>query len=533
MMHFEKVIVEDRLYLKLDVSEFDFEAVPLLNDNLYNLQHFTTNAYKKFRATDDDEGMPIIIHPVNEFFASLSVEDRYVVASAYLNMKYVIQSMGKVDVDEVSHTVDELNKCLLMLDDKIDLCKKIALYIHNSVPIRISQDIGSQPHDTAKMTFYRDEIEMIAQVALLCKLMMPIFSDVMTMMQQNDEFENSAKDLHCSPILTGVLSKNYHDLIVKLQEYIKNIAGGGAKKCKTEALFNCGDTVEKMMVELFAQALVRKLVLYDLFNPVENAIMHCIYRVGKYSTTTGRTGGKDKKQVSIRFDPGQSGVSGGDEGNTSYMELESKRTSMSMEVPLIIRLGIDMAIEKEISVPGFNMELFNEIVAYYTYAPVEMNTINRYLISYYFGPKIAGAKGIDFADVNAYNKMTAIVQMLILGEQKYDILHGMSALPSDKPKAVEVHADKDMLIAVDKTYAYKNCMNRFPYRLGDMGWDTQLFEIQRELSTTHFKYNTPPIIWNYIGEASRNSQLYIYGTTLLSDICWFLDAFGPEVQVEI
>ena len=79
---------------------------------------------------------------------------------------------------------------------------------------------GSRAQDDDKLTFYPDEVATVMSIALLCKMMAPIFGVMMS--QLLNKIDIKTKESCCTMIFTNLFNRKFPKLIDKLKFYIRH-----------------------------------------------------------------------------------------------------------------------------------------------------------------------------------------------------------------------------------------------------------------------------------------------------------------------
>ena len=208
----------DLVFLDLGDLKLERQGQPVDPEYIALFQYFNIKTYEKAKGM---ESWGLIFSPPNKFFATLEKEDQQILAMMYLTMHYIIADGLDETVDIVSklpEIVDELGRVLDEVDKQINLCEKLQVFVEHNVPIASYKNAGSKPMHTESMTFRRPEIIILTAVAVLCKMLVPVFGVLLDRLK--NRVDNNHKGHYCLPILKPTLERRYLSVMLKINGFI-------------------------------------------------------------------------------------------------------------------------------------------------------------------------------------------------------------------------------------------------------------------------------------------------------------------------
>jgi hypothetical protein len=522
----------NRICCSLETGDLQFEE-PIM-EHIDNLRMFDMEGYRYFKnavRTNGESIKTIVEHP-NKFFTTLSEDEAKQFAIGMFECKVELQTLlhhlkeeGTLTDTVIKNVLTDVKNILLNLARSINLKKLVNNYVKEHVIIELSKDIGTQPQDTREMTFNEEEVSELTEVVIICKLFSPLFGHFLAVIQKS--IATSAREYYCASMLSSIIKVEYYSEIKKkLDFYVAKSTGSKNSDKNATALYNNSATGQMICTQLVANLMVRRFV-YTSLDGV-NVIMCSVSTTCKRAASK-MTGGV-KVWVDIRDDPSNTDM-GGDEGNKSILEAESRRSVMTSDVPSIVKCSVRDTVEKEYVLT--TMDLFDKLYGFYSKSPTCPNACNRYLLATRYGTKIGRAASLDHIDSELYTKLLVLLQIYMLEEfdnlhdtdlpASVELLHWLSAIKTDTPKDIIPHIDTALLTACSVTTPYANLCEKYSFKVGDIRWNTQLEIAARELSTTVFMYNTPPVVWDMLGMENMNGSVLKYSANITTALCMFLD----------
>lgn len=498
------------------LAYIDMEGIgkgnPLLEDSLLTFQ---IKAYSKFSYAAGDQFWISLFKPLNQFLRTLTPAEHLILGEMFGRTKTILDDdfthIGQIEV--ISKRLSEI---VFTAFDSIQLSRKlIAFIINTKMPIPDLSNVGTKSYHKPENTFGYDEYVGLTAIALICKLVCPIFSEII--FRTKNVLDNSLKEIHCITILRLVLGQDFSELTEKLQLYLLT----QTKKYKPLNLTSTynGYTHNKLSLFIYAAMLVKKLVNVDICSP-EGDIMVYIISCTKYTLSSLTSNMGKKNSIRLRMDPN----GGADiEGNYSRLETESFLSRTTADIPILVKIGTEHMVRQTLIEYDLDMDEYKKAMEYYAISPSPSTDINKYIISTFMGHRLGGAYGINMLRADTYMKLIALTQLYMISLGAHDIVHALTIIPTDKIKTRFSAIDVRIQMNKGAGFAYRNCKRMFPYSIGSSSWDAKAKCITDYIIGPVHTYNTAPNLWELMGEECVNDTTYEYDEFIMKSIFKFIN----------
>lgn len=465
----------------------------------FNIKTFASLLHKG-RGTSTD-GPEVVFDPVNDFLSRLTLEEHEIIAFTFLRAHQIIQE-GGFEPEEIEKVEDEIADLLNELDLQTDICRKTEEYVRTSdIPIADMSDAGTKPQHTPEMTFKEDEALTITAIAIFVKLISPIIG--IFIHKYMVVLDNDYKESHARAMLTKLHNRKYHSLLIKLHNYVGVLVNGKLNKKNDATVLYNGQTSSKAIRIAVDAQIIKRLVCVSLYRANGNICkyMACCSRGSAESQLKNITSNNPAKIAADPVDQDK------DEGNTSRMEVESRQSIKTADVPIFVavtakNLWKNVAREHEL-----NIEDLETAKAYYRKHPVVVNPISQYILCLFYGPLLGGGQSLMLLNSNTINELSATLQMVFVSQNATYLAHALTALVAESPRLGE----KDDYIFSNQwtsSVSYSECKKILPAGFGDKEWNSKLKEIASFLLQRTLVYNTAPVVWDMCEQKPQNGKAF-------------------------
>lgn len=501
--------------------QIDWEGIDLKRRDDRAIQpyaaHFIIETYKNLSSHEDDNAYwNSIYKSINDIFASLSVDDQRVIANFFIDAHTCIIDTLSNDptMEKVEIVIRQLQMLIIRMSDAINLRRIFTNYVVHGGAITFPDlsEVGGRTQDRSWLTFKYDEYVDLTELSLMSKMMSPIWGELIY--RTKNIIETNLKETQFCAILHEYF-KQYGTLLEKFFDYIYNIVKSPQDEVTTS--FN-GQTPNNMVSYVFGTMFVKKFVNVDLLLKECN-IMTYVNSCTRQTTSTYLSGLQDRNRANLRLD-----FSREDDGNASYLEDVSCSTRHTADVPIIVEHATERTIDAMIQSYGISKTIFDRAVAFYLKNPISQTVLNKYIASTMFGHRIGGASGINMLDAITYSKLMAFTQIYMAMHGYTELVHLLTMTPTEIPQPGPVSKTNiSIRFNVTSSEEYRNCKNLFPYKIGNLQWDSCLSNIVDTITTYVSYYNTAPAIWDMVdGDAFQNGQQLVYTDSIIRAICGFI-----------
>lgn len=490
--------------------------------------HCTT--YKKI--SNDGEKPEVwgaIFSATNWMLHQLTDEQRKQVLMCFCNINAAIKHDMPKDQGPlaVAEFVKQLGERYLRLVDDLGLIEKFDTYSRMYIKMGDTSKFGKRPQDTAELTFVEEEMRALIVVAFLCKMMAPVFGELMANIPSVLTIEDGKKkterdrEMKCVVLMNPIIEAHFKTLIDKFQHYLRHTVNGCCSTDKPAAVFS-GYTPSTRSYIIFANLLVRNFINVNLLQDDSNIM--------RFSDSIARTlvgtqdSNSNRKQVKTRV---AYGATTGDEGgNIAQMEIDSLVSLKTMDVPIIVAASIRGVIDKYMLRYDISWKEFQECLDYFAKNPIHPSSINRFVTCGFFGRDIGGGRGILTLDSTHYTQLVCLLQMIVFTYGYKQFGHILTAAPTTNVKVMQSEADSLFMLNYGTSFSYHNCKAKFEggaISSNGREWDTQMQSIVSDLTKQYYVYNTPDYIWDLMNEDDTNGKTIEVTSEITGQMCAFIE----------
>lgn len=500
------------------------------NNNLDTFCYFKISTFDVLRPKkEEDDFFDDVFRPIHAFFDICTHEERVALATMYLNMHYDILDKLRVTEDvqqNISEVTTGLSKYLAEVDSRIDIVGKLRRIVDETIPVPMFNNIGDRPQDSEEMTFHRESVLELATVVLLSKLMTPIFGVFIERCKK--KMDTALKELHTVGILKDIFENRFRCIVLKLKNFLFNLIKPHVKD-EIKYVYH-GYTLYLVVEQIFAAIVVRRFVNVNLHQPNCNIMTYITACARSAINSAGSTASSHKSSVGEIKKPEELH---GDDGNTSILEVESRRSVRTADQLGLVDLATNCVIRTFLFEYEIPKDKYEEAVAYYMENPSPLNIIGVYLLCTYFGKALGGAGSVASMSVISSTKLIALLQIALIKLGYPELVHILTVKKALFDKVIPTQVDNMIRATWNNTYEYRNVAQRFPYSIVDLRWDTKLEEIVDYITTYNHFQNTAPVICEMMGETDeKNETIYMYNDTIVKQLCGFLSTITVVGMIE-
>jgi hypothetical protein len=268
-----------------------------------------------------------------------------------------------------------------------------------------------------------------------------------------------------------------------------------------------GFSKDRFHQSVYSMILVKRYVNVNFYTPDGNLMIWTSTCAKQSFTSTLGTLNKNcrvMKRVDISDGPDRGGD---DESNISVLEHSSQVTSVTADVPMLIKHGVRHAIRlicREYQVSELEL---NTAMMYYQQNPIQVTPINKILVGILVGNKIGGAQGLKYLNNLDYTKLVAITQIYVANNIHSALVHLITATtpalidPSPENQKKETSTIDTRIDMVFKASGeYRSCEDIIPYAIDNISMGGILLKIKDNVIKYNHYANTAPNICTTIDE---------------------------------
>ena len=528
-------MVDMKIAAKLDISDLDIPQ----KENIEPLLLFPVSAYDKLNKLKKETNLENISHNnwddtfaiINHFFSTLSKEQQSEIVYAFALMhKDILDFFTDDRLIDLTILTRKLSVHCDSMDLSIGLCDKLREYALSNIPIGLMPNAGSRAQDDDKLTFYPDEVATVMSIALLCKMMAPIFGVMMS--QLLNKIDIKTKESCCTMIFTNLFNRKFPKIIDKLKFYIRHTVDVQCGEDTTRALMHGCDN-HTLSHTMYSQLLIRQFVNVPLIKKESNLITYILVSVKKALTTVYSTILKKPTYHRSLFL-----TSADDDGNTSRLEADSMVSSRTCDVPSLIKCAVPHTLNKYMRLYDISKEDLDNSLEYYSSNPISPTLLNKDMNSMFYSKDFGGGRGILMLKSSEYTQITALLQLVLFSLSADDgyrqLAHMLTVMPSLDTQAGFTFEDNQFRLNTGSSIGYKNCRMRFensPFGLKGKEWDNHIDKITEDIIMHKYRYNTAPWLWDLMGLDNYNGKLVKPNGVIIAALCDFYDWLHGAMMV--
>lgn len=394
----------------------------------YSLERYT----KLNKASLTEGRLPInnVLTPVNKFLETLSIDHQRKLAMTIFNMHVQICQIftTNIKVSELEEFTYDLGEFLITLDNEIGLIEKIANFVSTQVPLGDFQEIGTREQDTKELTFLEPDVHGLTVIAILNKMLSPLFSVFMNILRNKKELNcDLGYELPCVFILSKILSRHYPDLIEKFKGYISHNIKKKNSFTESDSATMLHLTPNTMCIKMYAQLLIRSFVNVDLYNMDRNLMSFVCRSILDATNSTAKN--INEYRVFVR----KPTVKHQDEDTSGYLDVNSSVSRVPFDTAKITVSAVLPTVKTCLATYAqiFSEDDFVQSLAYYRQNTIVPNAWNRYLANAFYRNFLGGSQSIQMLKSSQFNELIACLQMVALKQGYIELAHMLTARRSD------------------------------------------------------------------------------------------------------
>jgi len=511
----------------LQVAHIDLEGLDLQHPIDFDLEDldFNITTYKHLVTSQDGVAWTEQLGTINGFLETLP-ENIVRALGVYFAEAYVYINREATTGTTLKEAATYLGEQLYDVMIPHGIPQRLIDYTYQHIPMPDLSGVVLRPHDTPEKTFGFEDFIRVTAISVLCKLLCPIWGDLIHKFKRSTD--TLSKEMQCLLVITPTLTCNELAAVdSKLKFYIEsgvepalnvNRNAHGQQPAFTAAVN--GYSPRRLYDYVYGTIMVKKFINV---NPLDEDcnIMRWIFSCINASLST-LTSTLKKSNIGARFEPGDF-KDGDDEGNVSLLEHESSPSTVTADVPMLMKYGAQLAAIRMLDELNIPKSLFEGAMAYYKSRPFVANPISQILVPLAFGRRMGGAKGVRYLDAITYMQLTTVLQIYIARTWQTPLINLLTSTTEPEPKA-EAPSLTDRHIALSyKQFAEYRHLEEFvyPYPIGGRSFEDLMWSTINHVISYHHRANTDPMIQAILSDdvVLEYGELVPYTELVSQDIC--------------
>lgn len=526
-IRFERKMIEGQKYpcVYLNLHGLGTGYTDLKPEVQEALLTFPVSTFKLLKDKDSALNWPVIFGTVEIFLDTMTPEERERAAHMYITMHAAILNVlgqkNPPDKDVVDLET-KLSQTLAAFDQEVDLINRLIAFTQTHIPIQSFTGVGERPQDSPEMTFYRQEMVELTAVALLCKMMTPVFGLFIDLYGTN--IDKSNKEVHCVAILKDILHNRCEKLMNKVTHFISRIIKTAANKISLTHVYN-GYTFTTITSTIYSQAFTKRFVGVDFYATSSNLVTY-LTSCARYAVSTQLSPSAFTQAVAeIKLPEERS--SGDDDGNISGLEVESRVSTKTADYPILVKAAARELLTRFPAEYELDEELIDEAQRWYEVNHISLTPANEYLLGIVFGSHLCGAKSIDALDGLTLSKIMPILQAFLLQQGYFNLVPLVSLQQTGQVKTILNGPDTKLRSLWNSSFEYRNCDAKFNYCVDKLRWDSGLKSLVENITEESYRLNLAPCFWDKLNISNQNGEIYITSENIAKEICSLISQLYP------
>lgn len=510
--------------VQIDLTDEDLQPV-MSNDGALDLDrlYFCIDTYKKLHV-DPVETWDALMRPANGFLRDgLSQGDARLLCLFFIDARRVIDEELICLRGNLAEVSNRIGNMLFDLSAQIDLPNKLIYYCQNfDIPIPDLSYAGIRVgQDREEMTFREPEYYRLMAISILCKILAPIWGDLTY--RTIKTIDTMQKETHCVGVIIPILGTELFAAVNnKLYNYIASIVNTAISSSYTNAAFTAtmgGFSQGKFHDAVYAMFLVKKYVNVDLYTEGGNLMVWT--STGAKQSFSSLLGTLNKKcHVMKRVDISDGPERGDEESNVSVLEHSSRVTSVTADVPILIKVGVRLAIQRicrEYHIPDIELRA---AMSYYQQNPIQVTFLNKILVSSLIGSRIGGAQGLKYLSHLDYTQLVAITQIYVANHIHSSLVHLLTASTPEELKTTPNTTDTRIGMVFAQTGEFQDCEKKFSYPIDNISIGGILLKAKDYVTKFNHFANTAPNVSTIMDEEPLAfGSLVVYDELIMRNFC--------------
>ena len=397
---------------------------------------FNIYTYSKLRKISPTENNWHLIDVVNDFMATFDKDERFTLCKMFIRLHTDCVSLKKDAV--LFDVVRKMASRVTSVFTRLNMIERARDYVdkNDKITFVVNEKKGRRIHDKDKLTWKEGDYLKLASLSIICKLMFPVFGEVIHRVCAMVGHTNEGKEIYAATIVADVIEKAAGDVYSRFKYYVQYFIN--AEMSNDDIIAMYGITPNTLVKRRTASLFVKNLVNFDLYNPKENMITYLYVS----ATSSAKTNYNKKNSIhystrkTIEDDP-ETNQSSIDVSTSLYMDKVEKR-------PLILA-AVNTFITDYITRNQLREDIVYEATEWYKHNMPVPNELNSFLIGLFISNEVGSAYAVRYIDADMFIKLVVIMQLYMIRTDNAELIPMLSALTTNVDRKPELVVNKLMI----------------------------------------------------------------------------------------
>lgn len=475
---------------------------------------------------------------INAFLATLDAEQQAILAAFYQGAHDTLAAM-KAETLEVTRV--SLGRAFNHAVDQTQLIRRLLAFVQSgAVPMPDLSEAGGRVQDTDAMTFYAHDAEELTVIALVCKLLSPVWGEFIY--ASSAYVNNVDKELLALGVMVPCLERQELKSIREKLYFYSDRSAENVLKRKTSSdatsapmtnksnapddglrfsLSSRGMGTKRLFDAVLATVVVKKLTNYT-WRADSNIVTYLWSAINETMPSLLQPFNMKKKddiQAQV-----QQGAGSEYQDNTSGLEHASQTSSVPISLPVIIREGVRMMRPALLKRAEMSEEALTSAMLYYSQSPLLPTQFNKALIGSFLGFMIGGTPALEHIRLDVYTELVSLTQLALAKRGMMQIAVLISATPAMTPRTEADTSVEARIRASTESSEYFRMLSRaFPMSIGGASIRTQVTTLREFIIGQHHYANVPDVVGDLVDqEIPAFGSRVVYTDTVVHELVRFL-----------
>lgn len=408
------------------------------DENVFRLERrlFNIRTYDILRrSTDWDK-----ISPANDFVTKEFDEDEY----EYLVRLFVRAKRdlaNATDKQSLMEAISAIDEKVAKTFGKLAIPARLFNYVCQDKRITMPDftNIGKRLQDTPEKTFHEDEYHLINTIVIIAKMLFPLFGEIINKVKNIADVDNNVKEIIAFGIVNTLLLRDFDTIIKKLKNYISKLIDQALSD--DSMLIFRGITSMGLTHDRVAKMIVKNFVNHDLYKENGNIMRSLAVTIKR--ANDAETSSSNKR---LTYKPRILPETGEDGRNISLLENAINTTNEPVEVPIIVKLGVEKFINDYLVQNNIRKSIFDSAVDFYKVTFIPPTPVNEICVAMFVADPIGSAYCVKYMDMEMMIKIIVIIQIYAIRSGFNSIIPLLSMIPSTVTKTTSDATDSHIII---------------------------------------------------------------------------------------
>jgi len=384
------------------------------------------------------------LRPVNEFLATFDRDESFYLVRMFIQAKRELFNIR--DKTSMMNAISTIDGVIAKTFKRLNMARRAFDFVVNESGIQppVYIGAGTRDHDTPEMTFLTPDYNQVNTVAVITKLLFPIFGEVINTVKFIKNLDNDSKELLAFGVMNTVLRRDFSDIIIKLQNYIGQMISNTIPKDRDDPMLSFrGITDISATSERLAKTFVKSSVNFDLYRAEGGNFITCL------AVTIKRASKNDinsKKSSFFARTPLELSASD-DDSNISIQENEAHLIREAIEVPILVKAAVEQFINNYILMNNIDSGMFQRCVDHYAHTMIRPTPINELITAMFISAPVGAAYSLKYINMQTMIKLITLMQIYCFRMGYRELIPILSMRPTGVEKTILDASDNQILIS--------------------------------------------------------------------------------------